>query len=191
MNPRLVGITDRRLADGAADLVRRCEALCEGGADAILLREKDLPAGELLALARALREATAAHGALLLVADRLDAALAAGADGCHLGRASLPLEAARALVPPGFILGASCHSAEELEEAARSGADYAFLSPVFAPNSKAGGEPLGLERFAALAAECPLPVLALGGLDAERARACRAAGADGVAAIGALFGAAD
>jgi thiamine-phosphate pyrophosphorylase len=164
------------------------ERALDAGLPAVQLREKDLPGRPLLALAERLRRATAARGAQLFVNDRLDVALAAGADGVHLGGASMPVEVARTLLP-GLLVGASVHG---IEEAARSAADFLFFGPVFATPSKAAfGAPQGLAALEAAARASDRPVLAIGGLDAARVAAVRATGAHGVAVIRAILAAPD
>lgn len=188
----VVAITDRRFAPDPAKYLDRCEALLAGGVTALLLREKSLDARELYNLATRLLPLARRHRALFIVNGRIDVALACGADGAQLGHDALPIGPARRIVPPAFLLGASCHTAQELAAAELAGADFALLSPVFEPTSKAASQPpLGLDGFRDLVQPCPIPVVALGGITSETARACRDAGAAGVAAIGALFGAED
>lgn len=170
----------------------RCEAVLAGGATALMLREKALGARELYNLATRLLPLARRHRALFIVNGRIDVALACGADGAQLGHDALPIGPARRIVPPGFLIGSSCHNARELAAAGLAGADFALLSPVFEPNSKAAtGPPLGIAGFRDLVQPCPIPVVALGGITPETARACREAGAAGVAAIGGLFAAKD
>ncbi len=176
-------VTDRRLA---ADLPARAAAALAGlppGVAAIHLREKDLGGRDLLALARALAAMCRARGQLLLVNDRLDVALAAGADGAHLPADGVAPAEARRVLPPGGLVGVSCHSAVDVARARDGGASYAFLSPVFdTPSKRAYGPPIGLAAFRA-AVPLGLPLVALGGVTPERAPALFAAGARGVAAI--------
>lgn len=153
------------------------------GAVAVHLREKDLGGRELLALARALRAACTAAGQRLLVNDRLDVALLAGADGVHLPSAGVPPADARRLLGPDRLLGVSCHGEEDVRRALAGGADYATFGPVFATPSKAAyGPPVGLAALRRAAA-LGLPLVALGGVDAAGAAAARAHGAAGAAAI--------
>ncbi len=187
--PRIIAITNRELTGGEDGLLRRCRELLDLGVPAIMLREKDLPARVLLGLAEALREETRRRGAILIVNDRVDVALAAGADGIHLGQRSLPAEAAGRIIPGGMLLGVSCHGVEELRAAENAGADYTMLAPVFDPASKPGERPaLGLEGLRSVRSQATRPVLALGGVSAENAEAVREAGAHGVAGIGCFFG---
>ena len=169
-------ITDRRLAP---DLAARADAALAGlppGAAAIHLREKDLGGRELLALARALAAVCRARGQRLLVNDRLDVALAAGADGVHLPAAGVPPADARRLLGPGALVGVSCHSAADVARARDGGASYAFLSPIFdTPSKRAYGPPLGLEALRE-AARLGLPLVALGGVTPGARRRVRAAG---------------
>jgi thiamine-phosphate diphosphorylase len=161
---RVLVLTDRSQTGGRslADVVR--------GAGAVILREKDLSRPERVALAAEVRPVVE----VLLVAS--DATI--DADGVHLA-ASDPFPLPR---PP--IVGRSCHSPGELDRAADEGCDYATLSPVFASPSKPGyGPPLGIEALR----DAPLPVYALGGVDGRNAAACIAAGATGVAVMGAVM----
>ncbi|MBM7507354.1 thiamine-phosphate pyrophosphorylase [Nocardioides salarius] len=140
---------------------------------------------DILALARSVVVAVRPHGATVVVDDRVDVALAAGADGVHLGALDLPVADARRLAPR-LLVGATCRDADDVRRAADDGADYAGLGPVFDTVSKPGLPPaLGLEAVSA--ATGSLPLLAIGGIDAARARQARAAGAHGVAVIGALW----
>jgi thiamine-phosphate pyrophosphorylase len=179
---RLMVITDAARG-GAA----RCRAAVAGGATMIQVRWKDgAPAG-VLQLARAL---VAELPVPVIVNDRVDIALAAGAAGAHLGWDDIPLDAIRPHVPPGFILGISVGSAAEAERAARLGADYWSIGPCFATGSKAdAGSPLGPEGFGALARRAPedVPVIGIGGITPGNARSITDAGAIGIAVIGAVL----
>jgi thiamine-phosphate diphosphorylase len=120
----------------------------------------------------------------VLVSSRVDLALASGAAGVHLPEDDLPPAAARALLGDRRLVGRSVHSVEAARQAADEGADYLVFGPVFQTASHPGRPARGLEALAEVAAAVPIPVLAIGGIDAERARACREAGAAGFAAIG-------
>src|SRR5262245_13654713 len=186
--PTLVLVTDR-LATGGRDLVDVIAPALDAGLPAVQLREKGLPGRQLLALAERLRSATVRTGALLLVNDRIDIAVAAGADGVHLGGGSVPVEVARALLPTGALVGVSTHAAAE---AADTTADFAVFGPVYATPSKAAyGPPQGEARFLAAAATAHVPLLAIGGVTAAHVPALRAAGAAGVAVIRAILAAED
>jgi thiamine-phosphate pyrophosphorylase len=182
-------VTDRH-ATGGRDLVEVVTAALDAGLPAVQLREKDLPGRPLLALAEALRAATARAGALLIVNDRIDVAVAAGADGVHLGGGSVPVEVARRLLPPGALVGVSTHA--PAEAAAAAGADFVFFGPVYATPSKSTyGPPQGVTRLADAVRAAAVPVLAIGGITVHEVAAVRAAGAAGVAVIRAILGAPD
>jgi thiamine-phosphate pyrophosphorylase len=166
-------------------------AVFEGGGRWLLLRDKDLAQAERVAIGRHLIEIAAPHGAKVLMSGDVAAAIEAGAAGVHLPRDGDP-RAARARLGPAALIGVSAHDLGEAERAAAAGADYATLSPIFASPSKPGyGPALGLEGLSDAAAAAGLPVLALGGITAERARDCLAAGAAGVAVMGEVMGAED
>lgn len=188
--PVLCLVTDRRLAAGPLeDLVGAAVA---AGVDQVQVRERDLGGAEFVALCdRVIAAARAANRAVrMLVNRRADVALAAGADGVHLGFDALPLAALRALLGESATLGVATHAPDEVLAAARDGADYAHLAPIFAPLSKpAERAPLGLDALARCRGT--LPVLAQGGIDAHNAAAAVRAGAAGVAVTGAILGARD
>ena len=176
-------ITDRRLAPDLAAAAGAALAGLPPGVAAVQLREKDLGGGALLALARALAPVCRAHRQRLVVNDRLDVALAAGADGVHLPAAGVPPEDARRLLGPDALVGVSCHSAGDVARARAGGASYATFSPVYdTPSKRPYGPPVGVAALRD-AARLGLPLVALGGIDAARAAEVRAAGAAGVAAI--------
>ncbi len=184
-------VTDEQIGRGRshADLARLAVA---GGADAVQLRDKTLSCRDLLAAAHEVRAVTAAAEALFIVNDRLDVALAAGADGVHLGQSDLPVEYARRLAPPGFIVGVSVGCADEAVRAAAGGADYVALSPIFDTGSKAdAGDGHGLATLAAVRSAVGVPVLAIGGIGHRNVREVIAGGADGVAVISAVVAAED
>ena len=186
---RLYLITDR--AASTRPPVEIVEECLGAGLRAVQLREKDLEVRALLALATPLREATRHHGARLLINDRADVALAVGADGVQRTHASLPVAALREITPPGFLIGASAHSTAEAREAAAQGADFVVFGPVYdTPSKRRYGPPQGLAALEAAAAASTRPLLAVGGITPERVGEVRAAGAAGVAVIGAIYGAA-
>jgi len=191
--PRLYLITDRRATAGRPllEVVRAALAGAPGGGVAVQLREKDLGARALLALARELRDVTRDAGAALFVNDRVDVALAVGADGVHLGGGSLgPTEVAR--FAPGLPVAVSTHGRAEVEAAARAAnVAFAVFGPIWdTPSKLPYGPPLGLEALRG-AVRFGLPLLALGGVTAARAGACLATGAAGIACIRAVLEAPD
>jgi thiamine-phosphate pyrophosphorylase len=203
---KLYLITDRKLAESRGGLLAVVEAALSAASTtaagsrgvAVQLREKDLPARDLYELARALLVVCARYRAPLLVNDRVDVAIAAGADGVHLAGSSYAVTDARTLLGPARLIGISTHAPAEIAAAAHEGADFAVYGPVFAPLSKPGyGSARGAESLGvACRAAGEMPVLALGGITAERVaelggataldERSRAAGA---AVIGAVMGA--
>jgi thiamine-phosphate pyrophosphorylase len=182
----LIAITDD-LRDGADGLVARAAAAVRGGATMVQVRLKHVPTATLVEVTRALVAAVAVP---VLVNDRVDVALAAGAAGAHLGFDDLPIAAARRLVPDGFIIGASV--GDEAEAPAARGADYVGIGPVFATASKAdAGAAIGTIGFSRLAALVGLPAVAVGGISPVRVPMLREAGAHGIAVIRSIFGADD
>ncbi|MGH7459038.1 MAG: thiamine phosphate synthase [Longimicrobiaceae bacterium] len=175
---------ERQLVEVAVEVV-------EAGAPALQLRRKGAEGKELFRLARRLLQVTRPRGALLFVNDRLDVALAAGADGAHLGADDLPLEAARRLSPAGFLLGRSVDTPAEARAAALAGADYLGVGPVFATGSKSGlPGPAGTAGVREVVRAVKVPVIGIGGITVERAGAVITSGAAGVAVISAVMGAA-
>ena len=158
-------------------------ALHQAGVDGFQVRAKSL--GGRAHTDLTLTVLSAVPGATVLVNDRVDVALAAGADGVHLGASDLPVEAARRLAPD-LVIGATCRSRAEVVQAAAAGATYAGFGPVFATASKEGlPDPVGVEAISAAAGV--LPLVAIGGIGVASAGSARAAGAHGVAVIGAIW----
>jgi thiamine-phosphate pyrophosphorylase len=190
-------ITDRRQTGGRplGEVVARALGALGTGANrarsvAVQLREKDLPGRELHRLALELRAITTAAGVRLFVNDRADVALAVGADGVQLGQGALDLDDVSA-VAPGLAIGVSTHTVAEVE-GLRGDARVAFavFGPVHdTPSKRSYGPPVGVDRLRD-ACVTGVPVVAVGGIDAARARSCLAAGASGVACIRAVLAAA-
>lgn len=181
-------ITDETVGRGRSHAELAAQAV-DGGADVIQLRDKRLPAPDLLEAATAVRKITRDSGALFIVNDHLDLALRVGADGVHLGAADIPLPEARSLSPPSFIIGASVGSVAGALRAEAAGADYVALSPTFATGSKSDAGPgLGLSVLSAIRAAVSVPLIAIGGINAGNVADVIAAGADGVAVISAVVG---
>ena len=181
------------VVDVAALAARRAAvaSALAAGFDTIQLRDRTAGGGALLDAARSLVRLARTHGARVLVNDRLDVAVASGAAGVHLPAASFPAAVARAVLGVDAWIGRSTHSPGEAHAAAASGADYVALGPVFATPSKAAfGEPLGVGALEA-ARRAGIPIVAIGGVTAERVREVVAAGATGVAVVRAILDAAD
>jgi thiamine-phosphate pyrophosphorylase len=180
---RLCLVTDRRVGPDRS-LVAVVEACLEAGLRAVQLREKDLAGGPLFRLAGELRALTWRFGARFLVNDRADVAIAVAADGLHLPAAGLPVDAARRVLGHDRLLGVSTHTAAEAAAAGRAGADYVFFGPVYeTPSKLAYGPPRGLDGLAEACSRSPVPVLAIGGVTAERVGDVARAGAAGIAVI--------
>jgi len=160
----------------------------QGGVTGILVRRPHGTAREVFELTRQLRPATRDLGCLLLVSDRLDVALAADADGVHLGARSLPSAAARRILRPGTLLGCSVHNLDEAGQAEEAGADYLLLGPIFPTASHPDATPVGLEAYREAVLRATVPVLAIGGVDRDNVGRVAAAGGTGAAAISAFYG---
>ena len=189
-------VTDRRrLAGGDAPLerARRClvsqiRSAAAAGVELVQIRERDLGARDLASLVRDAAAAVRGSRTKVVVNDRLDVALACGADGVHLRGDSIPVAAARQLAPAGFLIGRSVRTVAEAQAAVN--ADYLIAGTVFASVSKPALEdPLGLEGLGAIVRATSTPVLAIGGVTRARLADIQAAGAAGAAAIGLFLGA--
>ena len=184
-------ITDEAIAGGLthAEIARRAIA---GGADVIQLRDKACGCRELCRIGRALRTITMKTGTLFIVNDRLDVALACGADGVHLGQDDIRVDVARQIAQLGFIIGVSVGSVDEAVRAEEQGADYIALSPVFSTASKNDAGPgRGLDVVREIRRSVSVPVIAIGGINLDNVREVIAAGADGVAVISVVVGSRD
>lgn len=181
-------ITDERLSDPETS----ARAALQGGAKIIQLRDKTHSTAQLLPLAHRMRQQAHAFGAAFIVNDRVDIALACQADGVHLGPDDLPVEAARLLLGPHKIIGASCGSMEEARQAEISGASYIGAGAVFGTLTKAdAGEAIGLETLRAIASATRLPVAAIGGININNVRSVIEAGAQMACVVSAVVGAGD
>ncbi len=167
------------------------EAALEGGCRLVQIREKEGAARRAWEIATAARDLTRRYGALLIVNDRIDLALAVGADGVHVGQDDLPLDVARRLLGPDAIVGLSITDASQLTAEDAAAADYLGVGAVFPTGSKLDATLTGLELLAHSRASSSLPIVAIGGVTIENAPLVAAAGADGVAVISAITQAAD
>lgn len=180
-------VTDR-LHTGGRDLLWVLEQALDGGVKAIQLREKDLSGRELFILAEKTRRLCQRYEAALLINDRLDVALAVDAAGVQLGKTSLPLPDARALLGANRFIGASVHSLEEAQRAESGGADFIVFGPVyFTPSKAVFGPPQGIPALKKIVEIARLPVYAIGGIKAENIAELRCAYVERVALISAIL----
>jgi thiamine-phosphate pyrophosphorylase len=188
---RLLVLTDRRLA-APRDVMTVVEAALRAGCRAVQLRDKGASARELLQSARALRTLARKHGALLFVNDRVDVALAAGADGVHLGPSDLPVGAVRAWVGDRLLVGFSTDDPERARQAVAEGADYLGCGAVFGTRTKdVGDEAIGTDRLDQVARAVPVPVLGIGGITPGNVAEVAATAAAGAAVVGSVMSAPD
>jgi len=184
-------ITDTRLSRGRSieDIVT---GAINGGATCIQLREKDLSTRELYNKAKILRELTWQKGITFIVNDRLDIAMAVEADGVHLGQDDLPAAVGRCILPPRMILGITARNLPQALQFERDGASYLGVGAVYGTETKDNtGTPIGLQGLAEIARGVKIPVVGIGGINAQRAGEVIRAGAKGVAVVSAIVAAAD
>jgi thiamine-phosphate pyrophosphorylase len=188
---RLLLVTDRQQTKGRPLVSVLSEAL-KAGSPAIQVRERDLSAKELLALAEEIQQLATPRRSRLIINDRLDIALSLPEAGVHLRSNSLPTSVARQLLGAHRLLGVSVHSVHEAVQREAEGADYVVLGPIFeTPSKHMYGPPLGLSKLEDAARVVRVPIIGIGGVTATRAREMRTAGAFGVAVITAVLGAED
>jgi thiamine-phosphate pyrophosphorylase len=185
-------ITDRLQVQPQHSMLSSIAAALQGGVQAVQLREKDLPAAQLFELGSQLRQLTNQYNAKLLINDRIDIALAVGADGVHLGEQSLSVTQARHLLGNDKLIAVSTHSLATAQQAQQQSADFITFSPIYYTASKAAyGEPQGLAKLTQVCQQATIPVFALGGIKADNLAAVIAAGASGIALISAILSQAD
>jgi thiamine-phosphate pyrophosphorylase len=188
---RLYLCTDRVLALGRP-LLEAVEAAIQGGVTMVQLREKNASAGEFFALAKELLSLTRLLRVPLIINDRLDIALASGAEGLHIGQSDLPLKEARRVGGPNLIIGVSACTPEKALEAEKAGADYIGAGAVFPTGSKADvGAIIGIEGLRAVCSAVKIPVVGIGGIGPGNAGDIMAAGAAGAAVISAILSQSD
>lgn len=183
-------ILDRSVARGRA-LPELLEAVLAGGCRMVQLREKAMPLSELFPVAQVLRRRSREAGALFIVNDRADLALALDADGLHLGQDDLPGIAGRRLLRPGMILGVSTHDAGQARRALADGADYIAVGSMFPTGTKPGFQLVGPDLIRRVRPEIAIPLVAIGGITEDNCEEVVSAGADAVAVISAVCAAAD
>lgn len=194
MDDRLNGlklylITDRKLFSAQCLLYLAIETALQAGVKYIQLREKRLPTRKILDMAYWMKELTRQYGAKLLINDRVDIALAVGADGVHLGQKSLPVQAVRKITGDKFLIGVSTHGIKEALEAEKGGADFITLGPIYnTPSKLRYGNPIGIDVLKQVVSKISIPALAIGGIKTDRVKEVLDAGADGIALISGILG---
>jgi len=184
---KLYLITDRKQVKNS-NLLSAVKKALAGGVRAVQLREKDLDTRDLLKLAYRMKDLTHDYDAKLFINDRFDIALAVSADGVHLTRNSIPVEAVRKTVGEKLLIGVSTHSLKEAGEAERGGADFVTFGPVYRTPSKVKyGAPVGLDELSRVCSKIKVPVFALGGVKMNRVNKVRESGAYGVSMISEIF----
>jgi thiamine-phosphate diphosphorylase len=173
------------------DPVEVARMAIDGGASVIQWRDKQRDKGDQLADARAIAAACRDAGAIFIVNDHVDLAIACGADGVHLGQHDLPIEAARPVAGANIIIGVSTNNADEARAAEAAGADYVAVGAIFTTASKTNTRPADLDRIRDVKAAVRVPVVAIGGIEASNVRSVIEAGADAAAVISAVCGAGD
>jgi len=184
-------VTDRGLAKGRStlDIVR---AAVSGGVTCVQLREKDCSTREFIEQAIAIKDFLKERRVPLIINDRVDVALAVGADGVHLGQTDMPLKTAQKILGDSMIIGISAESLEDAVEAEKGGADYLGVSPIYATPTKTDtAPPLGLEGLRSIRQAVNLPLVGIGGLNRDNAADVIRSGGDGVAVVSAIVSAGD
>lgn len=189
---RLYLITDRKLLTVNRSLLTVVRQALKGGVKTVQLREKDLGTPELLKLSYKMKDLTKKYNARLFINDRLDVALAVGADGVHLTQNSIPADAVRKAVKKKLLIGVSTHSLKEAKEAEKTGADFITFGPIYRTPSKLKyGLPIGINTLRKVSRGIKIPVFAIGGVKGNKIKEVRKAGAYGVAMISEIFRASD
>ena len=183
----LYAILDASVAGGRS-VVDLLDQVLAGGGRLVQLREKTMPAVELLPVARRLARRCREAGALFIVNDRADIAVAADAGGLHVGQDDMPARDARSLLRPGMVLGVSTHDEAQARAAVADGADYVAVGSIFPTTSRAGFQLVGRELIRRVRPVVPVPLVAIGGITLDNAAEVMRAGADGVAVISAICG---
>ena len=173
------------------NLIDVCGKAIDGGATLIQLREKDISSRAFYEEALALKALCARRAVPLLINDRVDIALAAGADGIHIGQSDIPLEAARRLLGKDKIIGVSAGSVAEAVEAEQGGADYLGVGAVFPTSTKDDAENVGIDMLKAVREAVKIPIVGIGGINAENIEKLRGTGIDGVAVVSCIMASRD
>lgn len=185
---RLYAVTDRAWAVDEEDFFRQIESAVRGGAGMVQLREKNLDHDAFLEEARRFVALCRRLGAVSIINDSVEIALASGADGVHVGQSDLEAGRARALLGPDKIIGVSAHSRSEARRAREAGADYLGCGAAFATGTKSDAKPISKETIRAVTAAVDIPVVAIGGVSRENILELKGLGLSGVAVVSGIFG---
>ena len=194
LNPaqlRLYAVTDRSCLKPGETLLSSVEELLQANVTCVQLREKNATDEEILSLARQLKPLCDGYGVPLIINDRPDLALQAGASGVHVGLSDMGIEKARALLGSHFIIGGSAHNVEEALAAERAGADYIGCGAVFGSTTKSNVTPLPICELKSICSAVHIPVVAIGGIRLNNASLLNGTGISGIAVVSALFAAKD
>lgn len=186
----LYAVTDRAWT-GPMTLLQQAEAALQGGVTCLQLREKHLEDDAFLAEAREMAALCRRYRVPFIVNDRVDIALACGADGVHVGQDDMEVSAVRRMAGDKLMVGVSAHTVEEAVRAARGGADYLGLGAVFSTSTKADAGAMSRDTLKAICQAVDLPKVAIGGISAKNILELSGSGVDGVAVVSAIFGAPD
>ena len=188
---RLYAVTDRSWSADEADFWRRVSEAMEGGAQVVQLREKHLSHEAMLRAAERFVALCRKCGAVSIINDDVEAAVASGADGVHVGQEDLEAGRTRELLGPDKLIGVSAHSVEEALAAQAAGADYLGVGAAFVTGTKTDAKPISRETIRAITAAVDIPVVAIGGISRDNILELKNCGLDGVAVVSALFAQAD
>ena len=186
----LYAVTDRAWT-GPMTLLQQAEAALQGGVTCLQLREKHLEDDAFLAEAREMAALCRRYRVPFIVNDRVDIALACGADGVHVGQEDMEVSAVRRMAGDKLMVGVSAHTVEEAVRAARGGADYLGLGAVFSTSTKADAGAMSRDTLKAICQAVDIPKVAIGGISAKNILELSGSGVDGVAVVSAIFGAPD
>lgn len=178
-------VTDRAVMTGKT-LEETVEQAILGGCTMVQLREKTLPSLDFYQQALAVKKITAKYQIPLIINDRIDIAMATGADGVHIGQRDIPADAARRVIGSGMLLGVSVSCTAEAMQAVRDGADYLGVGAMFPTKTKADASPVSMEELQRIRALVPLPVVVIGGISKENAKRFKPMGVDGLAVVSAV-----
>lgn len=176
---------------GDMPLPVQVEAALQNGATCIQFRDKEADDASFLAMAQQLCALCHRYGAIFIVNDRVDAAIACGADGVHVGQDDMPLARVRAMVGDAMLIGASAHTVSEAMQAQENGADYLGLGAVFATHTKTDAAPMTFEMLRDICHAVRIPTVAIGGITKDNIAHLAGSGVDGVAVVSAIFGTKD